>query len=462
MATRSNTFVSVILLMGLAGCGSHVSSSPYTPPVSQGSPAVSLSASALSFQGTTTGQASAAQSVTLTNSGNAALSITSITLGGTDATAFSLSHNCGASLAANASCTLSVTFTPASASSYSAALTVSDNATGSPHSITLSGSCTACGSSTVTHTLYVFPENDSSVTPLYALVNNAQHTIDMTMYALQDTTFSADLVAACNRGVTVRVVLDQNNEKSANTSAFNQINAAKNCSAVWANTAFQATHQKTIILDGAQVAIMSLNLQSKYYSTTRDYALVENDSTDIAAIQATFNADYAAGTTSTGASGASDFSYQPGAGNDLIWSPTTAQAAMLGIINNAQSTLLIENEEMGASNIVSALKSACQRGVTVHIAMVDQTSYESNFTALEGAGCKVNVYPDTTTGFYIHAKAVIADYGLSTQKIYMGSINYSSASMNNNRELGVYISDTASAQLLYNTMAADFAGGTPY
>jgi len=282
------------------------------------------------------------------------------------------------------------------------------------------------------------------------------------MYALEDSTFIGDLAAACNRGVTVRVILDQNDEKSGNTTAFNQLNAVSRCSAVWANPAFEATHEKSFIIDGTQVAIMSLNLQSQYYSTTRDFALLENDPSDIAAIQAAFNQDYAAGTTSTGTSGASDFSYQPGAGDDLIWSPTTAQADMLSIIDNAQTTLLVENEEMGAGNIVSALESACQRHVTVQIAMVNQSSYAKEFAALVAAGCGVNLYPDTSNGFYIHAKAVVADYGLSTQSVYMGSINYSNASMNNNRELGVYITDPASVQTLYNTMAADYAGGTPY
>ena len=141
---------------------------------------------------------------------------------------------------------------------------------------------------------------------------------------------------------------------------------------------------------------------------------------------------------------------------------------MLAIINNAKTTLLVENEEMGAANIVSALESACTRGVIVHIAMVNDSttspysSYATNFKALEAAGCGVRTYPDTTAGLYIHAKAVVADYGLSTQNVYMGSINYSTASMNNNRELGVYIADPASTQSLYNTMTADYAGGTPY
>jgi phosphatidylserine/phosphatidylglycerophosphate/cardiolipin synthase-like enzyme len=218
------------------------------------------------------------------------------------------------------------------------------------------------------------------------------------------------------------------------------------------------------MIDGTIDVVMSLNLQSQYYSTTRDFALIENDAVDIAAIEATFNADYAAGVPSSGVSGASDFSYVPGGGdnNDLIWSPTTAQADMLALINNAKATLLVENEEMGAANIVSAFEAACQRGVTVHIAMVNQSSYTSNFTLLKNAGCSVHLYPDTQTGFYIHAKAVVADYGLSTQSVYMGSINYSLASMNNNRELGIYISDSASVTALNTTMTADFAGGTPY
>ncbi len=427
-------------------------------------PVATFSASSIAFPATRPGSTSAASSVTLTNTGAATLTISSIALGGANPSSFTETNTCGLTLAAAASCSISATFSPAAATSYTAAIAVTDSAAGSPHSIALSGSGSSSSANT-SYQLLAFPEADNSVTPLYALVNAAQKTIDMTMYALEDTTFSADLVAACKRGVTVRVILDQNDEKSGNTPAYNQLNAQANCSAVWANKAFEATHQKSFILDGTQVAIMSLNLQSQYYSTTRDFALIENDAADIAAIQATFNADYAAGTPSSGVAGASDFSsYTPGLGdnNDLIWSPTTAQAAMLGIIDNATSTLLVENEEMGAANIVSAFEAACQRGVKVKIAMVNQSSYTSNFTALKAAGCSVSLYPNTQTGFYIHAKAVVADFGLSTQSVYMGSINYSLASMNDNRELGVFITDPTSVTFLNTTMAADFAGATPF
>jgi hypothetical protein len=312
----------------------------------------------------------------------------------------------------------------------------------------------------LTYTLYAFPEADNSVTPLYAFINSAQHTIDMTMYELQDTTFTADLVAACTRGVKVRVILSSGTVKSNNAPAYAQLNAAgSNCSAVYSNTAFTYTHQKTITVDNTQTAIMSLNLQTQYYSTTRDFAMIENDAADIAAIEATFAQDYAAAGTNSSA----DFNYPAPPGDDLIWSPTTAQAAMTSIIANAKSTLLIENEEMAssASYIISALATACQNGVTVHIAMEYSSDYVSGFNTLKTAGCKLSTY-NNPNGFYIHAKAVVADYGLPTQKVYMGSINYSNGSMNLNRELGVYIADPASVQFLNATMASDYAGGTPY
>jgi cardiolipin synthase len=316
-------------------------------------------------------------------------------------------------------------------------------------------------STPLTYTLYAFPEADNSVTPLYAFINSAQHTIDMTMYEMQDTTFTADLVAACNRGVRVRVIFSSSIASSSAT-AYSALNSAgSNCSAVDSNSHFVNTHQKTITIDGAlptaQTAIMSLNLQSQYYSTTRDYAIIENDPVDIAAIEATFNQDYAAGGTNS----LTEYNYQPGAGDDLIWSPTTATADMVGIISNATKTLLVENEEMSASNIVTALEAACTRGVTVHIAMEYSSSYVTNFNALKTAGCKLSTY-NNPNGFYIHAKAVVADYGLPTQSVYMGSINYSNASMTQNRELGVYIEDPASIQALNATMVSDYAGGSPY
>jgi mono/diheme cytochrome c family protein len=111
-------------VLGLAGTGTAVAI-----------PGVSLAPGSLAFGNQTTGVASTARTVTLSNTGSGALSISSITA----TSGFGISHGCGASLAAGASCALSVTFTPAVAGAASGSVSVASNAIGSPHAVSLSG-----------------------------------------------------------------------------------------------------------------------------------------------------------------------------------------------------------------------------------------------------------------------------------------------------------------------------------
>ena len=106
-------------------------------------PAVTFSPPSVTFANQTVNTTSGTQTVTLTNSGAASLTITSIALTGVDARSFAQTNNCGATLAAGASCSILVTFAPTSVASYTAAVAVTDNASGSPHTVALSGSGTA-------------------------------------------------------------------------------------------------------------------------------------------------------------------------------------------------------------------------------------------------------------------------------------------------------------------------------
>jgi hypothetical protein len=111
-------------------------------------PGVSLSSSSLSFGSEAVGVSSTAQTITLGNTGSAALSITSVVIAGADSSDFSQTNNCGATVGAGANCTISVTFTPAASGSLSAALTVTDNASASPQSVSLTGTGTTTGGGT--------------------------------------------------------------------------------------------------------------------------------------------------------------------------------------------------------------------------------------------------------------------------------------------------------------------------
>jgi hypothetical protein len=109
--------------------------------VAAASPVASLTSS-LAFPSTTAGATSAALAATLSNTGNAALTGIAPAITGANPSDFALTtgaNACGATLAAGSSCSIYVTFTPASATSYAATLSVADNATGSPQTTALSG-----------------------------------------------------------------------------------------------------------------------------------------------------------------------------------------------------------------------------------------------------------------------------------------------------------------------------------
>src|SRR5580698_11032370 len=269
-------------------------------------------------------------------------------------------------------------------------------------------------------TLNILPDDGENA--IYNFVNSATSSINVTIYELNDVTLENDLVAREKAGVDVRVILDQA-EKSYNTAAYNLLTAG-GVGVVWSSTSFTYTHQKTITVNNDESYISSGNFDNTYYATSRDFGVFDTDANDVAAIVAVFNDDY----THT--------SITPSDGDDLVWSPTDSQTHLLALINGAQHTLDIEQEEFSDTTLVNAIVADAKRGVTVRVVVEDPSDYTSELNEVTAAGGKVTGY-SSSTGFYIHGKTVIADYGYSTAKAFAGSENLTANSLNDNRELGL-------------------------
>jgi hypothetical protein len=121
---------------GSVDAGAYLLSSASTAP---SGPTASLSATSMAFGSDTVGTTTAAKAVTLSNSSSTVLTIKGITLGGAKASSFITSNNCGASLAAGQSCSIQAQFKPATTGSFTATITISDNATNPSQAITLTG-----------------------------------------------------------------------------------------------------------------------------------------------------------------------------------------------------------------------------------------------------------------------------------------------------------------------------------
>lgn len=107
---------------------------------SGGLAAVQLSVPTLGFGSEPVGNTSAGQSITVSNAGFSPANFSSISVGGSNVTDFSQTNTCGSSLAPGGTCTISVTFTPTALGNRTASVTITDDATGSPQTVGLTGS----------------------------------------------------------------------------------------------------------------------------------------------------------------------------------------------------------------------------------------------------------------------------------------------------------------------------------
>jgi phosphatidylserine/phosphatidylglycerophosphate/cardiolipin synthase-like enzyme len=162
-----------------------------------------------------------------------------------------------------------------------------------------------------------------------------------------------------------------------------------------------------------------------------------------------FNADFAG-----------DQSAPTPSGTDLVWSPGS-EPALLALIRSARRSLAVENQEMANSQVVSALIAAARSGIVTHVIMTDDSAYSSNFSKLLAAGVDVHVYPDTSLALYIHAKVIVVDAGTATQKAFVGSENFSTASMGYNRELGIIVNNPVIVNELARVLGQDYNGAAP-
>jgi hypothetical protein len=189
-----------------------ISVSPMQVPLSgtgvPPAPVVSLSSTNVSFGTQTLGVSSAPQTVTLKNTGNANLSIQTISLGGANPADFVIASasTCknGATVVPNSACTIQLTFLPTVLGSRTATVTITDNAGDSPEMIALSGTAAPVPIVSVTPSSLSFPAQyvgTSGIPQSVTLTNNGSVALNITGVTASPSDFG--LLNACGNTVGV-------------------------------------------------------------------------------------------------------------------------------------------------------------------------------------------------------------------------------------------------------------------
>ena len=251
------------------------------PNTTTPAPSAQLSATSLTFT-SNVGVASAAQPVTLSNTGTATLAISNIAITGINSGDFSQSNNCGSSVAAGSSCTINVKYDPAASGSSSASVTITDNSGSGTQLVALAGTVSnAAPSAQLSATSLTFSANAGATSAAQAvtLTNNGSAALTITGIAVGGT-------------------------NSANFSQSNtcgsSVAAGANCtiSVTFKPTASGASSASVTVSDNAGGSPQSVALTGN----AADFSLaLANGGSNSATVQPGGNATYNLTTTPTGA-----------------------------------------------------------------------------------------------------------------------------------------------------------------
>jgi cardiolipin synthase len=293
------------------------------------------------------------------------------------------------------------------------------------------------------HTLFVEP--DDGVAPVLDAIVSASTSLEMKMYLLSDRQIIDALKAAQARGVKVRVLLEENpyGGGSGNKSVYNELQAA-GVAVQWTNPVFRLTHEKSLVVDDGAALIMTCNMTHSAFISNREYGIITHQPAEVKEVLDGFNADW------------DRRLFTPNPNSALVWSNVNSRLKVLAFIDSAQQTLVLEQEEMQDAEVQQHLINAARRGVKVRVLVAAPQSGQTDPNRpgelqISAGGVAVRIISTP----YMHAKVYLAD----GNRALTGSMNVSTSSLDNNRELGIIVSDPEIASRIVGTFEKDWVRG---
>jgi phosphatidylserine/phosphatidylglycerophosphate/cardiolipin synthase-like enzyme len=287
---------------------------------------------------------------------------------------------------------------------------------------------------------------DDSARPILDLIDRARSSIRLKMFIFSDPGILESVIAAHSRGVKVRIMLNpsrRNGQKENDASRKALLDAG--IDVIDSNPAYALTHEKSMVIDDERAFVASLNLQTKNLTVTRDYAVVTHHRHEVAEIIECFEADW------------HRTAFLAGDRCRLIWCVGNGRERLGQLIDDAKTSLWLQNERYQDPVILEHLVRANQRGVKIYLMAQPPHKLKreklvegvSGLRILQDVGVKIH----KLHGLKLHAKLMLAD----TKHAIVGSINLAPGSFDSRRELAIAVDEKAVLHRLQRVLHHDWA-----
>jgi phosphatidylserine/phosphatidylglycerophosphate/cardiolipin synthase-like enzyme len=310
--------------------------------------------------------------------------------------------------------------------------------------------------------LAVLPEDGRQI--YLEAFDAARREIRIEICVLEDPLILRRLKQAIDRGVRVRVIVDNGKYEALPSERANLAAYLTGAGAQLhlSNPIFPRSFPKVILIDERYALIGSACLDTTTFAQYRDYDYVSDEPGIIKDLLRLFENDW----QHSAYPGQSSPTYNPTPvmiQPSLIVSPVYSAYRLVSFIQKAHKTLDVTSELLGDPTLESELAAAAARGVRVRLIAPEtvngatpdvQELQVSSLSALKAAGIQIHVTrpPEGPDSPYMHARTAVADGRLA----YLGSISLAPDSTTYNREVGLILSDRHVVKKLQNQFEIDF------
>ena len=289
--------------------------------------------------------------------------------------------------------------------------------------------------------LFVAP--DDGERPILDELQAARCTIDVSVYLLSDDAVIAALDTAADRGVRVRVMLEEFPFGGGGTQ--DEVRAgleAHDIEVRWSGSGVRFSHAKFIVVDRQVALIMNQNLTVSAFTNNREFGVVTTHRASVAQAQEIFDRDWEG-------DGGEDVD------GPLIVSPANSRDRLLELIEGGTESIDLYAEVIRDEQVVAALGAAEARGVEVRLIVDVSIDEDTQDVAaqLYAQGVEVRL----ADFLYIHAKLMVIDIATAV----VGSQNFTQTSLDDNREVAMVISDPLLIERCLAVFERDWARSAP-
>lgn len=294
--------------------------------------------------------------------------------------------------------------------------------------------------------LYIEPYAGSA--PIIHIIDRAKTAVNMNAYFISSKTVLKALAQAHARGVAVRVIIDERPYGMSPIAVQKEVRKVEKTGAMVqaAPPRFQSQHypysfdHAKYVCNLHECEIGTANYSYSAFNKNREYIYNTDNTKVVAAALAVFRADW----TNTPAGS--------GPRQSLVLSPGSTN--IITDVIDQPGPVYIESEEMGSDpETLAALE---KKGNMAHIILPSSISAadQKNCATLSAHGVQIRYMPVSIT--YMHAKMITG-----SKYAFIGSENFTATSLDDNREVGLILSNAKDLSELKGQFRQDWSQARP-